>query len=424
MASSSSHIQPKSSVLIVGAGPAGGLLAYLLAKEGIAVTLIERHSDFSRVFRGEGLMPSGQEMFRQAGLWQQFDALPHSTFQDTEIFYKKKLLARQSFSFAQDTLSPRFVSQPHMLEMLVSECHKFKNFSFIKGVRVTKPLYDTANPHRITGVEIKDKDGTHVTKADYVFATDGRSSVMRKQAGLETPHNPESFDIIWCKLPMPDFLGTDTEKKSVRVYFGNGHLGFFIPSYDMLQIGWIIRKGSYKNFKKRGIEGWIKEMSRHVSDDMAAHLQMHSEDFVQPFLLDVVCDFYEDWSVPGMTLLGDAAHPMSPVGGQGINIALRDAVVAANHFIPLLKTAAKASRLDRAAIDFATERSTEVRAIQKLQHRPPRILLGKGIWLDILVLGIQAMQKTGLNKLVFKNFRFENTPFSKGITEVKLKKFR
>lgn len=416
--------QPKSqhSALIVGAGPAGGLLAFLLAREGVAVTLIERHSDFNRVFRGEGLMPSGQDMFKQAGLWPQFDALPHSQFDRAEIFYKKKILARPWFHFPDGTPAPRFVSQPHMLEMLIAECEKFANFTFIKGLRVTRPIYEN---NRVIGVEVKDGQEVKVLRANYVFATDGRYSVLRKHAKLETPQNPEFFDIIWCKLPMPDFWKTE---KIVRAYFGAGHLGLFIPSYDALQIGWVIRKGQYKNFKAMGIEGWITEMSHLVSDDMAQHLRKHQKDFTNPFLLDVVSDLYQDWSVPGLLLMGDAAHPMSPVGGQGINIALRDAVVAANHFISLFKKGANLGKFDpelfdQAALDFALERMPEVVAIKELQSRPPAILLGNGWWLDGLMLVIKASQKIGVAKYLFRNFRLENTPFAKGVTDVTLKKF-
>src|SRR5207249_7619434 len=131
-------------------------------------------------------------------------------------------------------------------------------------------------------------------------------------------------------------------------------------------------------------EGWIEEMARHVSPDLAAHLRAEGRTITHPFLLDVVCDRLERWSLPGLLLLGDAAHPMSPVGGQGINIALRDTLVAANHLGPVLVDGGAAEAIDAAARRVQDERLPEVTAIQRLQQRPPRILFGRAWWAQLL----------------------------------------
>src|SRR6185503_18483078 len=113
-----------------------------------------------------------------------------------------------------------------------------------------------------------------------------------------------------------------------------------------LQIAWIIAKGSFGELRRHVIAGWLTEMAAHGSADLAAHLLAQRDAITHPFLLDVICDRLERWTVPGLLLLGDAAHPMSPVGAQGINIALRDALVAANHLIPALTGDASPEQLD------------------------------------------------------------------------------
>src|SRR4029077_7628518 len=119
------------------------------------------------------------------------------------------------------------------------------------------------------------------------------------------------------------------------------------------------------------------EMATHVSPDLAAHFAATRDAITHPFLLDVVCDRVRSWNLPGLLLLGDAAHAMSPVGAQGINLALRDAIVAANHLVPVLERGAEATALDGAGARIEAERLPEVTQIQNLQQGPPRLLFGQ-----------------------------------------------
>lgn len=403
--------------VVVGGGPAGALLSFLLAKFGVDVLLIERQNDFAREFRGEGLSPSGQAMFKEAGLWEAFDSVPHTVFTNVKLFFKGKLITSNSLNFSDLDYQPRFVSQPAMLEMLVAEASKFQSFSFMRGERVLGPIIENG---RVVGVDVREGEDCRHIQADYVFAADGRFSVLRKAAGLEVPRSPQFFDVVWCKIPMPAFA--QSEPKTVRGYFGNGHLGLFIPSHDgLLQVGWVIKKGSFKDFREKGTDGWLAEMAEHVDPDMAAHLRAHINDAVHPFLLDVVCDHYPKWSVPGMTLLGDAAHPMSPVGAQGINIALRDAVVAANHFVPVFLSGAEGVPLDDVANAFAAERRKEVLQIQNLQARPPAFLLAQGMWLDVLIAVAKGLLKLGVFDLFSRFSNPQTNPMVSGTTKIKLK---
>ncbi|MDA1075723.1 MAG: FAD-dependent monooxygenase [Proteobacteria bacterium] len=143
----------------------------------------------------------------------------------------------------------------------------------------------------------------------------------------------------------------------------------------------MILKGAFGELRHRGIEQWIEEMARHVDQDLAGHLHAHAGVTQKPFLLDSVSDCVRCWSTPGSLVIGDAAHTMSPVGGQGINIALRDAIVTANHLVPAMTgTDQTPKKLHDALCAIEDERMPEVSHIQALQARPPEILLNRAWW--------------------------------------------
>lgn len=404
-----------ANVIIVGAGPAGAMLAYLLASRGVATTLVERQSDFAREFRGEGMTPSGQRVLREAGLWEPFDQLPHTTVERAEVYYRGSLIAGEPVAWT-DSEPPRFVSQPRLLEMLVSQASSLPGFMFLRGVRVIGLEQERG---RVTGVRLAGRERDSVLAGDYVFAADGRFSMLRREASLDEPRKPQAFDVVWCKVPMPPFL--KGRPMTVRGYLGNGHLGIFVPSYDgLLQVGWVIGKGRYPDFKAIGIDGWIEEMAKHVSADLAEHLRRSRRAVSQPFLLDVVCDCYRHWSTPGLLLIGDAAHPMSPVGSQGINIALRDAVVAANRFVPLLKGAARIEDLNLAAQAYEAERRPEVETIQAAQRKVPKLLFRTGRRADAVATVVRMVSRLGLARPLALLGRRRREAFLNGVTEVRL----
>ena len=146
----------------------------------------------------------------------------------------------------------------------------------------------------------------------------------------------------------------------------------------------MIRKGSYGELRERGFDEVVDEMAQHVPHDLSDHLRKHRNQLVHPFLLSTAADHVRHWSVPGALVLGDAAHTMSPVGGQGINIALRDAVVAANLLVPVLRDGGSCDAIDAAAVRIGVERAPEVRFIQALQARPPKVILAQAWWAELL----------------------------------------
>jgi len=402
------------TVSIVGAGPAGAALALLLARRGIPVVLAERNTDFAREFRGEGLLPGGVDALQQIGLGPQLDALPQSRVDRVEIYQEReRLIAVEIPELAGIAAGPRFVSQPALLEMLVAEAGRYPGFRFERGFTVRDLLREGP---RIAGVRGDTHAGAREIAADFVIGTDGRASLVRRRSGLDRERAAQSFDIVWFKVPLPEFFASG---HVARAYLGRGHFCLMFPAPDgLLQIGWVIEKGSFGDLRAHGIEEWLSQLEGHVSPDLAEHLRRHRGALAHPFLLDVVCDHLDDWAAPGVLLLGDASHPMSPVGAQGINIALRDALVAANHLGPPLLAGAGAAELDAAARRVQQERLPEVRTIQRLQQLPPRVLFQRTAGSRLLLRHVlPPLARSGVAAVLFRStFR----RFALGTVPVKL----
>jgi 2-polyprenyl-6-methoxyphenol hydroxylase-like FAD-dependent oxidoreductase len=177
-------------------------------------------------------------------------------------------------------------------------------------------------------------------------------------------------------------------------------------------------KGAYGELKSRGIEDWVREMANHTSADIAAHLRANAQNLTRPFLLSAATDRVSGWARPGVLVIGDAAHTMSPVGGQGINVALRDAIVAANHLVPALRVGAEAAALDAAAARVEPERGPEIDRIQRIAAQPPRLVLARGP----LARAVRGLLP-GLLRFPFVRSRAGGTfsLFLNGVTQVALR---
>ncbi len=367
---------PPGSVIVVGAGPAGASLAYLLASRGVSVTLLERHRDFSREFRGEVLLPSGLEALHEMGLGDVVSSVPHIAPTAIALYANARPVFRLPMQPEFVGVHPPTVlSQPAFLEGVIRAARAYSSFRVETGVTVTDLLRVDG---RVVGVIVRSQTGERELHADLVVGADGRSSAIRRACGLEVRKHGLDVDIVWCKVPLPAFLGGDAP---LRVYIGRAHLLIAYRAADvLLQVAWVITKRTYGELRQRGMTEWVEEMARHVTPDLGAHLRAHSRSLTHPFLLSAVSDRVTRWSVPGGLVIGDAAHTMSPVGGQGINIALRDAVVTANHLVPVLQRTPTAERLDAATQAIEAERTPEVAYIQQLQAFPPKLLMGRTWW--------------------------------------------
>jgi 2-polyprenyl-6-methoxyphenol hydroxylase-like FAD-dependent oxidoreductase len=361
-------------VIVVGAGPAGASLAWLLADRGVEVTLVERQRDFAREFRGEVLMPSGVLALEQMGLGEALRAAPRWQPDALEVYLHGRRVVRLELDPALfGGHPPTAVSQPGLLEAIVDAASKRPGLRFLRAATVRELLRDGAG--RVAGVHVQSDTGSEDLRGDLVVGSDGRASIVRRRGGFEARVNAPPMDIVWCKLPpLPGFRGA-------RGYVGGGHLLLAYHTWgDQLQLGWAIVKKTFGELRKRGIEQWVEQMARHATPDLAAHLRSHASAAAHPFLLDVVSDRVTRWSVPGALLLGDAAHTMSPVGGQGLNHALRDAIAAANELLPALRGGGGAGAVDAAARRVEAARLPEVEWIQRTQARAPLLVLSNRWW--------------------------------------------
>jgi 2-polyprenyl-6-methoxyphenol hydroxylase-like FAD-dependent oxidoreductase len=364
-------------VVIAGAGPAGAALAHLLASRGVEVTLLERQRDFAREFRGEVLMPSGLHALEQLGL-QGLNEIPQRCPTSVEAFANGRSFFRQEIDDALfDGTPPVAMSQPALLERMVADAGRFPAFHFERGATVRELIREGS---RVVGVVARTGDGERELRGRLVVGADGRTSVVRRKAGLLPEREPQVMDVVWCKLPLPEAVG---DEAPARAYLGRGHLLFaYRAPDDRLQVAWVIQKGTFGELRSRGTDEWLEAMANHVSPDFARHFRAHGGDVSKPFVLDAALDRVARWTEPGLLLLGDAAHTMSPVGGQGLNIALRDAIVAANHLVPAFAGGGAAAEIDAAARKVEAERLPEVVKIQRLQAMPPRVLLNRAWWAE------------------------------------------
>jgi 2-polyprenyl-6-methoxyphenol hydroxylase-like FAD-dependent oxidoreductase len=355
-------------VVVVGAGPAGAALAYLLARRGVDVTLLERHSSFERTFRGDGLQPSGIDAFEQMGLGDRLRQLPQALVRTIDIYQGGRLRTRLSIEALG--FIPCFIPQPAVLTMLTEQSRQHASFGLHMGTSVRDLI---RSGDRVVGVRTDGPDGPRELAADLVIGTDGRYSMVRKLGAFTELRSPQNFDVLNFMVPFPDFWPDHT---TVRLELGPGCLTGGIPTADgRLWVGMTIQKGEYKALRASGPDGLTGELLHRTSPDLAAHLRANAEALAHPVLLDVIVGRLSTWTAPGLLLLGDAAHPMAPTGGQGINVALRDALVAANHLCPVLDRGNDAALIDAAAQKIAAERMPEIVAIQEHQRKQTQTFL-------------------------------------------------
>jgi 2-polyprenyl-6-methoxyphenol hydroxylase-like FAD-dependent oxidoreductase len=376
-------------VAIVGAGPAGALLGYLLASRGIDTLLIERQSDFEREFRGEFLMPSGIRALNSAGF--DLETIAHRTPEQITVFMKgRSFLTVRIADFAEinpHQPMPTAVSQPELLEGLVALGESTGHLDFRRGTTVRRIELQNDGSRRL---HVRTEAGDEILDVPYLIGSDGRGSVCRRSLAPKVLTRGAPLDVVWFKMPYPKAW----EKPAARIEIGRGHLMIVLPSADgLLQMAWVIVKGTYGDLKSRNVEEWADEMTPHTDPELAAHIQEHRDALSRPFLLRAAADYVRGWASSGALLIGDAAHTMSPVGAQGINIALRDAIVAANELVPALQ---KGSDLDLAAAKIEGLRSPEINRIQRIASLPPRFALGRTVFHDGVRRMIPYLAQAGI----------------------------
>lgn len=346
-----------AQVVIVGAGPTGASLALLLVQRGIAVTLVEAASHFRRIFRGEALMPSGLDALAQMEVLALLDAVPHRSLTAWEYILEGRQMFRVSEPFQANSPPCTLVSQPALLAALIKQAQSYPQFTWLPGTPV-KSLVSVNE--RFNGVQLADG---RILEADLVIGADGRNSLVRQQSDLEMRALSHPIDLLWFKLDDSSCL--PPENIFYAIVHGHQTMGLFRSAEGSLQLAWALYADDPIDWKNID---WPQKLASASPPWLAQHLQSHAQAISHPTLLSVIVGRCPQWSVPGLLILGDAAHPMSPIRAQGINMALRDVIVAVNHLVPLLQHNVGPETIDQALPLIQAERTPEIIRAQALQQ--------------------------------------------------------
>lgn len=318
----------QTTCCVVGGGPAGIVLAYLLAEKGIDVTVLEKHKDFFRDFRGDTVHPSTLNVLSELGLLEEFLQLPHERVASLDL-----IIGDSQFHIADFSHVPaacKFVAlmpQWDFLNFLSSRAKRFPSFQLLMQHEATGLI--TEGGH-ITGVIARNEDREVRIQADLVVGCDGRHSITRSVAGMKVIEHGVPVDVLWFRISRkPD----DPAQVLGNVNYGKALI--LINRSDYFQAGLIIKKGTYAEIQAHGLEAFrtdIRNIAPYLGDRVN---EVDNWDKVQ--ILTVQINRLRRWYLPGLLCIGDAAHAMSPAGGVGINLAIQDAVAAARILTPPLQ---------------------------------------------------------------------------------------
>lgn len=360
----------KTSCCIAGGGPGGAVLALLLARRGVPVTLLEMHKDFDREFRGDTVHPSVMEILDQIGLAGKLLEIPH-----TKVTGPTLQFANGPFRpFDLGRLKTRFpyilmVPQVRFLEFITREAAKYPQFRLVMQANAHQLVEENGV---VCGVRYLASDGLHEVRASLTVGADGRFSQLRRLAGFEPIKTSPPMDVLWFRLPKlpgePEVVG------GAFGGIGRGRILILLERTDHWQAGLVFPKGEYQELREKGVEA-----VRQTITEIEPRYTRHAEslvDWQQLTLLSVESSRCPLWHKPGLLLIGDAAHVMSPVGGVGINYAIQDAALASNVLTkPLL--AGRVSDSDLAEVQ--RQREWPTRAIQAMQSFMQRNLVASAL---------------------------------------------
>ena len=340
---------------VVGGGPAGMMLGYLLARQGVQVTVIEKHQDFFRDFRGDTVHPSTLDLFYELGLLEDFLKLPHQQLESLAGVFGD--FQFQAADFRHVPTHCKFVAlmpQWDFLDFLSGHARKFHHFDLRMRHEATGL---TSNAGRITGVEVRTPSGLVQIQADLVVGCDGRHSVVREAANLQVLEFGVPIDVLWFRLTRH---ANDPQQLFGNVNYGRALVLINRDAY--FQAGLIIQKGSFEQLKSAGMDAFrqtIYKIAPYLGDRV-----QELQNWDQIKLLTVRINRLQKWYRPGLLCIGDAAHAMSPAGGVGINLALQDAVAAARLLAEPLR---EKSPLDARLAMVQQRREFPTRVTQLLQ---------------------------------------------------------
>jgi 2-polyprenyl-6-methoxyphenol hydroxylase-like FAD-dependent oxidoreductase len=306
---------------VVGGGPAGMMLGFLLARAGIDVVVLEKHGDFLRDFRGDTIHPSTLEFMHEVGLLEQFLALPHQEVRKLTVQIGESRITAGDFSHLPTVC--KFVAlmpQWDFLNFLADHGKSYPSFHLRMRTEAVDLIQDDG---RIAGVRANTPNGALEVRADLTVGCDGRHSTVCARAGFKPDDLGAPMDVVWFRLPKK---ANDPDESMGR--FEVGRIVILLDRGDYWQCAFVIRKGSIEETKRVGLPAFRRSVAQIVP--AFADRVDELKDWDQIKLLTVAVNRLRRWHKPGLLCIGDAAHAMSPIGGVGVNLAVQDAVAAAN----------------------------------------------------------------------------------------------
>jgi 2-polyprenyl-6-methoxyphenol hydroxylase-like FAD-dependent oxidoreductase len=343
-----------TTCVIAGGGPAGMMLGFLLARAGVDVTVLEKHKDFLRDFRGDTVHPSTLQVMHELGLLEKFLTLPYSKIRTANLEIGDAHFSVGDFS-RLPTICKFIALMPQwdFLDFIAGEARKLPNFHLLMQTEAKDLL---AQGDRIAGLVATGPNGHMQVRAGLTVAADGRTSVMREKSGLEVKDLGAPFDVLWLRLPV---LPDDPVDLIGKVK--GGQLFVMIYRTDYWQCAYLIPKGGFDAIKADGLSKFRARL-KEIAGFAAGRVDSAITDFDQIKLLTVTVDRLTQWARPGLLCIGDAAHAMSPIGGVGINLAIQDAVATANILGPVLQK--------------GVPKFSDLQKVQKRREFPTKLIQG------------------------------------------------
>jgi 2-polyprenyl-6-methoxyphenol hydroxylase-like FAD-dependent oxidoreductase len=363
-----------TTCVIAGGGPAGMMLGYLLARAGVDVTVLEKHEDFLRDFRGDTVHPSTLQIMHEVGLLEKFLKLPYTKIHTGNLQFDDRNFVIGDFGLLP-TLCKFIALMPQwdFLDFLAGEAKQYPNFHLLMETEAKDLL---AQGERIAGVLATGPRGHMQIRAGLTVAADGRNSTLRDKSGLKLVDLGAPFDVLWLRLPVEK---TDPVDLVGRVK--GGQLFVMIFRTDYWQCAYLIPKGGFDAIKAEGLSKFRARL-KSIAGFAAGRVDGAISDFDQVKLLTVTVNRLAQWARPGLLCIGDAAHAMSPIGGVGINLAVQDAVATANILGPVLQR--------------GVPKSADLKKVQARREFPTRV--------------IQAFQVGAQNLMLAPTLKSTKTP--------------
>jgi 2-polyprenyl-6-methoxyphenol hydroxylase-like FAD-dependent oxidoreductase len=340
----------RTGCCIVGGGPAGMMLGFLLARAGVEVLVLEKHRDFFRDFRGDTIHPSTLEVMHELGLLEEFLRRPHQEVREIRAYFGERVVPLADFThLPTHSQFVAFMPQWDFLNFLAIHAQNHRQFRLRMEAEVTDLLSENG---RVAGVRTRTPSGTLEVRANLVVGADGRSSTVREQAGLEVIDLGAPIDVLWFRLGK-----RAGDPAQAFGFVGTGQFMVLIDRGDYWQCAYVIRKGSFDEKQKEGLPSFQAEIVR-CAPFLGDRVE-EVNDWQDVRVLSVKVDRLREWTRDGLLCIGDSAHAMSPVGGVGINLAIQDAVATAR----LL-----AKKLQKGPVHL-----DDLRAVQERRELPARL---------------------------------------------------